>query len=573
MPDEDLDRLSQGLPPVASGPELPAGTEGPSEMPGDRGALPVQPGDSAAPAVPLAPQDTTPTMAAPVPVPTAPAPTVASVPLGTHAVKGEQTVKTEVPSGQTLEGQRDQARALEAERAGQTKLNEIAEQKAVEAARQADELATRQRQEDADAAAQAQAEAERKAAIAKQRELEWAQLQQDAKQKPPMFGNWNALDTTLGLVSVFGALTSRNGGIGAAANQALGLIDSHVDRAYKQHVDEIQQRYHALAEKDGYNEKLAADARADMQFAQAQRARTYEHLQQYALARQAALGIPAAQAAANVANAKFDMKAADAKVAAGRLADTHVTTTTHFAPGRAGAGGAGGGSAVVDLVKMAENGAKRSEIVAAAAHAGIPEKTWKNQVDLAFSEREKGQAAGEKAKAGEDDRTIQLNDGTDLKLPTARAVPQFVSGYQSKMNAIEKLRQYHADLKENGDVYTPEAVARRERLHDAAVSAVASVTSMGASDHSTHIEAGTLGKTGKYTIPFIGAGAKDGIKGTELVIKDLEDTVQKTVESYRKGSTPTAESKPAAKSFTPGRPKVLNGKTYVEVSPNNWQPQ
>ena len=50
-------------------------------------------------------------------------------------------------------------------------------------------------------------------------------------------------------------------------------------------------------------------------------------------------------------------------------------------------------------------------------------------------------------------------------------------------------------------------------------------------------------------------------------------TVQKTVESYRKGSTPTAESKPAAKSFTPGRPKVLNGKTYVEVSPNNWQPQ
>ena len=581
--DEDIRRLSQGLPPVASGPELPAGTAGPAEMPGDRVEPPV--GPPPIPGAPPIPQ--TPIPGAPPPAlappPVAPAPP--AVPAGTHAVKGEQTVKQVLPSAMSQEGNAGETAALKAQQAAGDQQGELGQQRAGIDAQKAAAIADQQRRDDIDAQAQAQAEADRRAEIAKERAVQWAQLQQDAKSKPPMFGVTQALEAALGLVGVIGTLSVRNagpsgrgrdwGGAASLGIQTLGLIDAQVDRAQKQHSAEIEARYHQVALQDGYNDQLAKQAQQDVLATQALRIRTYEHLGKFYDSQIAALGPQAAANAGAEVHANWDQKIAEAQQKAGKIQDVEVSTGTSFVPGRAGAGGParGGTDPAVELVRMAENGAKRSEIVAAAAKAGLPEKVWKNQVDAAFVEREKGQAAGEKAKAGEEDRIIQLNDGTDLKLPTARAVPQFVAGYQSKMNALEKLKQYRADLAENGNVYTPEATARRERLHQAAVSAVASVTSMGASDHSTHIEEGTLGKTGIYALPG-SSGAKDGIAGTDTVIKDLEDSVNKTVQSYRKGSAaPAATATEKPKGFTPRPPMSLKGKTYVEVGPDDWQPQ
>jgi len=149
-----------------------------------------------------------------------------------------------------------------------------------------------------------------------------------------------------------------------------------------------------------------------------------------------------------------------------------------------------------------------------------------------------------------------------LTLPSARQAPQFVAGYQSKVNAIQKLKEYADDLRKNGNVWTPEAVERRESLRKSAVSAVASVTSMGASDHSAKIEEGTLGPEGKYAIPGLTAGAKLGVERTESVIDDLQSTIDKTVSSYRKdkvaapkGEQESPRAAPAT-SLTPSKVKA-----------------
>jgi len=375
--DEDIRRLSQGLPPVASGPELPAGTAGPAEMPGDRSALPVAPPDAVAPSaqpgqdampldasgipqtsIPGGPQPTAGPSAVPlspgVPAPAAlPAPS--AVPAGTHATKGEETVKTVVPSAQTLEGNAGELSALKAQQVAADKQSDIAQRRAQMEAEQAQALADQQRQDDIDRAAEVQAEADRRAEIAKERAVQWAQLQQDAKSKPPMFGVTQALEAALGLVGVIGTLSVRNagpsgrgrdwGGATSLGMQTLGLIDAQVDRTYKQHTAEIEQRYHALATRDGYNDQLARQAQQDMALADAQRVHTYEHLGKfYDSSMKAALGTEAAGNSADIVHAHWDQQIAQANQKAGEKLNVNVTTATSFAPGRAGAStGAGGG--------------------------------------------------------------------------------------------------------------------------------------------------------------------------------------------------------------------------------------
>jgi hypothetical protein len=562
MSDEDLQRLAQGLPPVASGPALDAGTEGPAEMPGDRSALPVQPGDVQPPPVQVPPQGAAP-VAAPEGVQdaTVASPAAPAVPDGTHAVKGEQTTKSVIPSALTIQGEHGEVQALRDEQAAKDREAEIAQHQAEVQAQKAQAIAEQQRKDDADAAAEAQAEADRKAQVAKEHADEWAQLQQDAKQKPPMFGNWNALDTTLGVVSVFGALVSRDGGIGAAANQALGLIDSHVDRAYKQHMADIEERFKVLAEKDGYNDKLATQARLAAVDARAQQAQTYQHIGQFYDAQAAAIGTPAARAAAQAVHAQWDGKIAHIQAEAGKTQNVEVTTTTQFAPGKAGAGGpAGAGQgAVVNLVKMAEDGAPRSAIVAAAAKAGLPEKVWKNQVDAAFTEREKGvdRKAAAAAKIDEDNEHRAVRNSKGDVIGYAAGSRPDVKGIQDRIVNFESAEDFLKTLLREKKV-----LATGADWHNG-VLAIAATTTANPSDSTTKHEAGTLTNS-------IGLVDQDAVK-TKLA------DIQKRAAAFQKQLRPVEGTTAAAPTggkadFKPRAPMMLKGVQYVEVGPDDWQP-
>ena len=570
----DEERLAAGLPPVPAA-ELPQGSEGPSEMPGDRADIapppelpPPVPG-----AAPPSALDAATAATAPPGMP-APASPPGLVPTGTHAVKGEQTVKTSQPSPLSQQGYAGDIAALQAQQKASGDVGQVNEQKAQIESDKASAIAERQRQDAADQAAALQAEQDRQAEVAKQRAAEWAQLQQDAKQMPPMFGVTQALEGALGLVGMLGALSQkgefgRRNWLGAAGfgTQTLALIDSQVDRAQQAHQQQIEARYHRVALQDGYNEQVARAARQEILDTQAQRAQTYAHLGATFDAQIAALGPAAANAQTDAIRAQWDQRIAEAQQKAGKIQDVDISTVTHFVPGGAGTGGpsAGAGGAVVNLVKMAEDGAKRSEIVAAAQKLGLPEKAWKNQVDLAFSEREKGDQRHDaaEAKRAEDEEKRAVRDSKGNVIGYAAGARPDVKGIQDRIVNFESAEDFLETL-----LKEKKHLASGADWHNG-VLAIAATTTANPSDATTKHEAGTL------TNAF-GLIDQDAVRTKLADIRKRAAAFQRQLRPVDGGApgTPAAQAaEPAAKGFTPRPPMVLKGKRYVEIAPDNWQPQ
>ena len=501
----------------------------------------------------------TPTVAAPVV--TAPS----AVPAGTHATKGTRTVTALAPNADIVQGQAAEQRVFQDEKklagdqaALQGKAAEIEQQRAEQIA-----------EETARQNAEIQAEQQRQADLAQQRAEQFSRDIDELKRaKPPGgFSEWAGGKRALASLSItLGGLAAGRTG---TANLALADVNREVEQEQKRWEIGIENQYKALGARQGLNHELDNQAKDLLARGQARKVLALDSLNKYADAQLKGLGIPAAQQAGIKAQLGFDKQAADAQQKYGQLLASKVTDTTKFVPGKAGAGGGGGGSAVTKLVQMAENGSKRSEIVAAAAAAGLPEKTWKNQVDLAFKERETGEANKEKAQAAEDGRTVTLDNGEPLTLPTPRAVPQFVKGYNSRIQAAQKVRELLQHVKEVGSSPwgVDDADRRKALIHDANI-AVGSISSMGQSDHSTHLELGTLGSIQPRQTPGLRPSDSVGIKLLTDKLKQIEEGTEREIHAFRKGSGTFkgAETEPAK--GTPGEVRVTKDGRVLMKQPD-----
>lgn len=333
------------------------------------------------------------------PVVTAPViPPPSMVPAGTHATKGTRTVTAVQPNADLVAGQAAEQKVFRDEK----KL--AADQAALqgEAARIEQERAEKIAEETARQNAAIEAEQQHQADLAAARAEQFSRdIDELKRSKPPGgFTEWAGGKRALASLSI--ALGGLAAGRTGTANLALADVNREVEQEQRRYQIGIETQFKALAQRQGLNHELDNQAKDALARAQARKVLALDGLNKYADAQLKALGIPAAQQAGIKAQLGFDKQAAEAQQKYGQLLSAKVTDATHFAPGKAGAGGGGGGDAVTNLVRMAENGSKRSEIVAAAQKAGLPEKLWKNQVDLAFVEREKGEANAEKRKAAQE---------------------------------------------------------------------------------------------------------------------------------------------------------------------------
>lgn len=460
-----------------------------------------------------------PPVAAPVQV--APPP---MVPPGTHAVKGTRTVEGLQPSADLQAGHAAEQKVFADERklAGDEAATqgEAARIQAEQAQQVADETARRN--------AEIQAEQQHQADQQEIRNNKWlADLEAiKASKAPGGFETWPQEKKVRGYLAV--ALAGLARGSTGGTNIALAQINKQVEDQRKAWTQDQELRFKALEATHGFNAQLDQQARDTIAQGYARKAMALDSLNRQADAQLKALGIPAAQQAGMKAQLGLDKAAADAQMKYGQIVSTKTTDATHFAPGAAGAVGGGGQGGVVDLVTMAENGAKRSEIVAKAAKMGLPEKVWKNQVDLAFSEREKGLQRTDQAEAKRveenEKRAVRSSDGTVVGY--AGGARPDVQGIQKQNIAFESAEDFLKTLLRNHD-----HVPAGSDWHNG-VLAIATTTTANPSDKTTEHEEGTLKSA-------LGLIDRDAVK---VKLKD----VQRRRQAFLKGLRPVEGGEPSA---------------------------
>jgi hypothetical protein len=473
--------------------------------------------------------------------------------------KGTESVKSTLPSPDAQAGFQAGQQAFDAEKAGAAATGEAAQRAAEVEQKRQEALAEEARRKEADMAAAVQAEKDRQQQALLAHEETVNNLKRDMGKTQGAFDNWGAGDTAKAIVGVLGGLLARDGSLGKSASNLLAVLEAHVDREYAKRKDDLESRYKLLAEQDGYDSKLAQSAKNDMMNLSGQYELTYDRINRQFDSQMKALGGPNAAAATQIMGAKIDQKKAEAQQKFGMAYNTTITQEAQILPrGRGGAGG-GGQDVVANLVRMAETpGVKRSQIVDAANAAHLPEKAWKNQVDLAFADREKGEAKADASKAtkaaDEDKRAVRTPDGAIVgylggSRPNVASFQDRYVQYDDALKSLEALKVSKGLGIPVGDAY------------DRAVLAVAATTTANPSDKTTAHEAGTL--------------KRYGLINEDAINKTIEH-LQQRKQAFTNQLRPTDDAAPAAKpkaAFTPGKPKVLNGKVYIEVGPNDWQPE
>jgi hypothetical protein len=213
----------------------------------------------------------------------------------------------------------------------------------------------------------------------------------------------------------------------------------------------------------------------------------------------------------------------------------NVTTTTHFAPGKAGAGEGGGVSdGEAQVIELGAKTGDRASGMRLAKKLGVPWKKVSGEFDKAVGDYDKKAAAGEKTAATDDARTVTLEDGNPLKLASPRAVTVFEKGYASQLNAREKLQKYRDFMAANGVQVFGEKAAERDALAKDAIAAATTISPMGSSDHAAHIEEGTLGPKGGVTDWLMGQGPDVTVKILDEKIKTLNNNINNQLNILRK---------------------------------------
>jgi hypothetical protein len=509
---------------------------------------------------------------------------VPAVPPGTHAVKGSEEVKTAIPSVESAAGEAGQ---LDAARRQQEAEGTIGEEQAKTAAAKAQAQAEAYQAAQVKIQADQQAEADRRAAVQKQHDDEWAQLSQDAKSKPALFGNTTALEGVLGLASVLGAAFARGsnapgrGGWGAIAGQALGLVTSHIDRAYQQHAAEIQERYKELTAKDGYNENLARQAQTSYVDARAQQAQAYLHAGDFIDAQAKALGTPEAAANAAKIKAEWDAKIGEIRAKAGVAQNVNVTTTTKFSAGKGGAGG--GGNDLAQVVDYVNRTGDRAGGIRLATKLGLPAKAYQHEMDAAESNYQKTSAKAEadKAKGDQASEASEIRDmdgkvighaptmGTRLNPEVAHADNR-VGNAKALVGALTELKE---DVAKNGNNLLPGSVKSRNRSALIAnIQAAKRVAeALPASEGGLHLEEAQMPGSGQ----LIGLSTSPEL--IDKTISRIRDKVNAQnaaiIHDGKATAVPAAKAPAGGKAdFKPRAPMMLKGVQYVEVGPDDWQP-
>jgi hypothetical protein len=376
-----------------------------------------------------------------------------------------------------------------------------------------------------------------------------------------------------GLSMMFGAAGKTQGG--PANNPGMAMIDNAINRDF-----DTQQANIAKAKSNvetdnqmvamGLTAKQQALADNNLKKAGALDA-TAAQLQSYLMKQ----GVPLAQAQTdqNVATLRakanatrmetlgkvHEQNVADAKTAIEQQNADSLRLRAEKYKTRGGKGGAGGGSSTdvaaqkftawLEKNPDASESEKQSQAIGLGLKiSGKPSQTTMKTVE----DRVAANAKGGKS-------SVTLDDGSELQLPSAKAVPQFVKGYNSRTQAKEKLAALLQDVQENGNVYGTDANERRKALiHDANI-AVAQISSMGPSDHSSHMELGSLGPVEGRRVPLFGASNDVGIKLIQDKIKQVEEGTQREIHSYRNQGTPLAAGGGAAP--TGGAPAAKGGIT------------
>lgn len=468
----------------------------------------------------------------PAPAPAA-APVVAPptmVPAGTHPTKGVRTVSALQPNADMAEGQAAERKVFQDEKKLAADAAELEGKKAQIEQERAEAIA----EETARQNAAIEAEQQHQADLAAQRAEQFSRdLNELRRSKPPGgFTEWaGGKRATAALSIAIGGLVAGRAG---TANLALADVNREVEQEQRRYQIGIETQFRALAQQQGLNHELDSQAKDALARAQTRKILALDSLNKYADAQLKALGIPAAQQAGIKAQLGLDKQAAEAQQKYGQILAAKVEDATHFAPGKGGAG-AGGSDAVTKLVQMAENGAKRSEIVAAAAKAKIPEKLWKNQVDLAFVEREKGEAAGEKRKAAkevEDAETEVLDfHGNPMgNTPAGRSGHALASEARKRTGNAqalvaqidEAIRSVERDGKVLGvgDIGT-EAYKERVRLLAGVQAKARAFSELPSSEGGLHLEHQQIGSANTASAKQLKALREDVINQTNLKNRSL----------------------------------------------------
>jgi hypothetical protein len=338
------------------------------------GGAPVPPG------LPVTPADNAiglPVAGAPGALPLPAAPPITPAPPGMHVAKGSRAVEhVEADPNLTAGFQAGQA-AID-QKAAAAKLQEpIDQDKARIEAERADAVAQETARQNMLAQAEEQARQDKIDAVNADIDTIQRRVEANRTKAPAGFEGWSGLEVALGAVSVLGALVSRNGGgIGPAANAALGLIDRHVAREFNAKKAALEEEYKALAQRQGYSTALENQAKDAYAHLTAQRVQALDYIGKYYDAQMKALGPAGASQAAAEVQAKFAAEKAAQQENLGKILSTKVTDTMQVVPGRAGAGGGGGGAdrlSKLHAFANAHQGPDQEALVVAESERLFPE--------------------------------------------------------------------------------------------------------------------------------------------------------------------------------------------------------
>jgi hypothetical protein len=459
-------------------------------------------------------------------------PAPSAVPAGTHATKGTRTVTALAPNADIVGGQAAEQKVFRDERklAGdQAELQGKAAQIEQERAEKIADETARQN-------AEIQAEQLHQAELAQQRAQQYSRdIDELKRSKPPGgFSQWAGGKKAFADISIAlgGLLAGREG----TANLALANVNQRVEQENRLYQQGVENQFRVLQERHGLNHELDNQAKDALAQGQARKVMAIDSLNKYADAQLKALGVPAAQQAGVKAQLGLDKMAADAQQKYGQLLASKVTDTTKFAPGKGGGAGAPSDalSKLHEFARLHTGPDQEAQVVAEAERLfpGMGAKPEKLQTLVAGAVK-----ASADAKKSGGDSTVTLDNGEQLALPSPRAVPQFVKGYNSRIQAAQKIRELLTHVKEVGA--SPwgidDASRRKALIHDANI-AVGSISSMGQSDHSTHLELGTLGEVAPRQTPFLHPSDKVAVKLLEDKLRQIEEGTDREIHTFRKGS-------------------------------------
>jgi len=268
-------------------------------------------------------------------------PVVAPAPAGMHVAKGSRAVEHTEANPNLPAGLEAGMAAIDQKAAAAKQQEPIDQEKARIEGERADAAANETARQNMLAQAEEQARQDKIQAVNTDIDTIQRRIEANKAKAPAGFEGWSGLEVALGAVSVLGALVAKNGGgIGPAANAALGLIDRHVAKEFNAKKAALEEDYKALAERHGYSTELENQAKDAFAHLTAQRLQALDYISKHYDAQQKALGPAGATVAAAEVQAKFAAEKAAQQANLGKILSSKVTDTMQVVPGHAGGGGA-----------------------------------------------------------------------------------------------------------------------------------------------------------------------------------------------------------------------------------------